>query len=88
MCDQQRLRPACANAQSDQCLSWSLEYSMLVKLLTEHHLGFLRLKGGCTDLDESTLVKIPYCLKSHVTVHLSLLPKSVRVFVFFFLYST
>ena len=24
-----------------------LEYSMNVKLLTEHHLEFLRLKGGC-----------------------------------------
>ena len=25
----------------------SLEVSMAVKLLTEHHLEFLRLKGGC-----------------------------------------
>ena len=28
MCDQQRLRPACAYAQSDQSLCKSLEYSM------------------------------------------------------------
>ena len=32
---------------------------MSVKLLTEHHLEFLSLKGGCTCLSESTLVKMP-----------------------------
>ena len=48
MCDQQRLRSACTYAQSDQSLCLSLEYSMTVKLLTEHHLEFLSLKGGCT----------------------------------------
>ena len=57
MCDQQSLRSACAYAQSDQSLCKSLEYSMTVKLPTEHHLEFLSLKGGCTGLDESTLVK-------------------------------
>ena len=30
---------------------------MIVKLLTEHHLEFLSLKGGCTGSFESTLVK-------------------------------
>ena len=40
---------------------------MTVKLLTEHHLEFLSLKGGCTGLSESTLVKMPHCWKSHVT---------------------
>ena len=39
---------------------------MSVKLLTEHHLEFLSLKGGCTGLSESTLVKMPHCWKSHV----------------------
>ena len=39
---------------------------MIVKLLTEPHLEFLSLKGGCTDLSESTLVKMPHCWKSHV----------------------
>ena len=43
---------------------------MTVKLLTEHHLEFLSLTGGCTGLSESTLVKMPHCLKSHVTVHI------------------
>ena len=31
---------------------------MIVKLLTEHHLEFLSLKGGCRGPSESTLVKI------------------------------
>ena len=39
---------------------------MSVKLLTEHHLEFLSLKGGCTGSPESTLVKIPHCWKSCV----------------------
>ena len=38
MCDQQRLRSACAYAQSDKSLSKSLKYSMTVKLLTEKQL--------------------------------------------------
>ena len=31
---------------------------MNVKLLTEHHLGFPSLKGGCRGSSESTLVKM------------------------------
>ena len=42
---------------------------MIVKLLTEHHLEFLSLKGGCTGLSEYSLVKISNCWKSHVTAH-------------------
>ena len=38
---------------------------MFVKLLTEHHLEFLSLKGGCRGLSESTLVKMSNCWKSH-----------------------
>ena len=67
MCDQQSLRSACAYAQSDQSLCMSLELSMSVKLLTEHHLEFLSLRGGCTGSSEYTLFKIPNCWKSHVT---------------------
>ena len=44
--------------------------SCLNKLLTEHHLEFLPLKGGCTDSSESTPVKMPHCWKSHVTAHI------------------
>ena len=64
MCDQQRLRSACAYVQSDQSLCKSLEYSMNVMLLTEHHLEFLSLTRGCTGSSESTLVKMPHCWKS------------------------
>ena len=70
MCDQQRLRPACAYTQTDQSLCKSLEYSMTVKLLIKQHLEFLSLKGGCTGSYESTLVKMPHCWKSHGTAHL------------------
>ena len=38
---------------------------MIVKLLTEQHLEFLSLQGGCRGSSESTLVKIPNCWKSH-----------------------
>ena len=38
---------------------------MIVKLLTERHLEFLGLKGGCTGSSESTLVKMSNCWKSH-----------------------
>ena len=38
---------------------------MIVKLLTEHHLEFLSLKGGCRRSSESTHVKMPHCWKSH-----------------------
>ena len=74
MCDQQRLRSACAYVQSDQSLCSSLEYSMSVKLLTEHHLEFLSFKGGCTGSDESTLVEMPHCWKSHATAQFELKP--------------
>ena len=42
---------------------------MSVKLLTEHNLEFLSLKGGCTGSSESTLVKMPHCWKTNVTAH-------------------
>ena len=56
MCDKQTLRPACAYAQFDQSLCLSLEYSMIVKLLTEQHLEFLSLKEAA---------------QAHLSVHLS-----------------
>ena len=43
---------------------------MSVKLLTEHHLEFISLKGGSTASSEFTLVKMPHCWKSHVAAHL------------------
>ena len=43
---------------------------MIVKLLTEHHLELLSLKGVCTGSPESTLVKLPHCWKSHDAAHI------------------
>ena len=71
MRDQQSLRSACACGQSDQIPCWSLENSMIVRLLTELHLEFLSLKGGCKGSSESTVFKMPHCWKSHVTAHMS-----------------
>ena len=34
----------------------SLEYSMIVKLLTEHRLEFLSLKGGCRGSSKCQIV--------------------------------
>ena len=38
---------------------------MIVKLLNEHCLEYLRLKGGFRGSSESTLVKMSNCWKSH-----------------------
>ena len=58
ICDQQRLRPACAYARPDQSLCKSLEHSMTIKLLTEQNLEPQSLKEGCRGSSESTLVKM------------------------------
>ena len=70
MYDQHRLRPACAYVQTDQSLCQSLEYSLTVKLLTEHHLEFLSLKEDCACSSESIHVKMPHGWKSHVTAQI------------------
>ena len=62
-------QPALTRSLIRLCLS--LEYSMSVKLLTEHHLEFLSLKGGCTGSSEFTLVKMPHLgWKSNVTTQM------------------
>ena len=43
---------------------------MSVKLLTEHYLEFISLKGVCTGSPESTLVKMPNCWKLHFAAQL------------------
>ena len=63
-CDQQSLRSAWAYA------------SIIVKLLTEHHLEFISLKGGCRGSSESTLVKMSNCWKSHATAQMMLWSKN------------
>ena len=70
MCDQQSLRSACAYEQSDQSLCLSLDYFLSAKLLTQHPLGFIRLKRGCKGSSEFIHLKIPHCWKSYVVAHI------------------
>ena len=44
---------------------------MIVKLLIDHHLEFLSLKGGCRGSSESTLVKTSNCWKSHAAAQIN-----------------
>ena len=44
---------------------------MIGKLLTEHHLEFLSLIGGCAGSFESTLIKLTHCWKYHVFAHIT-----------------
>ena len=53
---------------------------MIVKLLTEHHLELLSLKGGCRGSSESsTFVKMSNCWKSHAAAQLLLAHLSRRL---------
>ena len=42
---------------------------MSIKLLTEHRLEFVSLKGGCTGSSESTLVKMPHCVAAQFMIY-------------------
>ena len=92
MYDQQSLISACANAQSDQSLCLLLEYSMNIKLLTEHHLEFLRLKEDCTGSSDSSCQNAPLLeITCHGSYHFSACRTSVKskpspltIFSFFF----
>ena len=63
------------HTRSDQSLYLSLENALSVKLLTEHRLRFLSIKGGCTGLSESILVKISHCWS-----HMSWLKSKIHAF--------
>ena len=55
---------------------------MIVKLLTEHHLEFLSLKGDCRGSSESTHVKMQHCWNSHalaLNLMVKLLKLNVRI---------
>ena len=54
---------------------------MIVKLLTEYHLEFLSLKGGCTGSSESTHVKMPHCWKSHVAAQILKFAKKLKILI-------
>ena len=66
---------------------------MIVKLLTEHHLEFLSLKGGCRGSSESTHVKMPHCWKSHalaqlfISIRVDILPRVLKTTVCLILFS-
>ena len=55
---------------------------MIVKLLTEHHLEFLSLKGGCRGSSESTHVKMPHCWKSHALAHICITFQNIHYIEF------
>ena len=65
---------------------------MIVKLLTEHLLECLGLKGGCRGSSESTHVKMPHGWKSHALAHFILdclqFKKTSRSNFFFYCYIT
>ena len=42
---------------------------MIVKLLTEHHLEFLSLKGDCRGSSEPSHVRMAHCWKSHLLAY-------------------
>ena len=42
---------------------------MSAKLLTEHCLEFVSLKGGCTGSSESTLVRMPHCVAAQYMIY-------------------
>ena len=54
---------------------------MSVKLLTEHHLEFLSLNGGCTVSSETILVKMPHCWKSSVAAHMKMKTDKNKIIV-------
>ena len=43
---------------------------MTLRLLPEHPLELLSLKGGCTCSSDSTVVKMPHCWKSPIMAQL------------------
>ena len=56
---------------------------MIVKLLTEHHLEFLSLKGGCRGLSQSTLAKMSNCLTSHAAAQMENYPACTELMSFY-----
>ena len=52
--------------RSDQSICKSFEYSLNIKLLTEHHLEFLSLKGGFTGSSEFTMSKC-HIVENHMS---------------------
>ena len=47
--------------QFGQSLCLLLEFSMTVGLLSDRHLEFLSLRGGCAGSSGSAFVRVPHC---------------------------
>ena len=54
---------------------------MIVKLLTEHHLEFLSLQGGCRGSSKSIHFKMPHCWKSHALAQILVEQDSKNILV-------
>ena len=54
---------------------------MIVRLLTEHHLEFLSLKGGCSGSSESKFVKMPLFWKSLSKIKTGLIENNLEPLV-------
>ena len=55
-----------------------------MKLLTEHNLKFLSLRGGYRGSSESIHVKMPHCWKSHALAQIKFNEAHIRIIVFKF----
>ena len=75
MCDQQRLRPACAYAVAVAGILYDCEATDR----TSFGVFKLKRRGGCIGSYESTLVKMPHCWKPHVAVHIYFSPRWSRL---------
>ena len=62
----------CATSKASDQPAHTPAYSMIVKLLTEHHLELLSFKGGYRGSSESTHVKMAHCWKSHALTQISI----------------
>ena len=60
------VRPAKVQRKRRLISAFDSRLNILLNVLTEHHLEFLSLKGGCLGSCESALGKMPHCWKSHV----------------------
>ena len=67
----------CASSKSsDQSLCLWLKYYMTVKLLTDHQLEFLSLKGDCTGSSEYIHVNMPHQIYRFVSCSIAVIQRS------------
>ena len=69
-------------------LAGSFEYFRTLRPLTEYHLEFLSLKGGCTGLFDSIHVKIQHGWKSHIATQIYHIKRNILIATSSLLHST